>query len=414
MTAIRNSKWGVLLLLWFAFFLNQADRQIYSVVLPLIKVDLQLNDTQLGLIASALIWAYGFLVPVAGFVGDRFSRRNIIASCLIFWSFATLLTGFCHTVLQFVLLRGIATGGGEAFYAPAANAYISENFPQRRSFALSVHQSAVYFGIILSGLIAGNVAEAYGWRNAFYLFGFMGILVGAVIFMGVKKDRPVQQTVSISVAETVKIVTRKPTVGLLTLAFGCMVFVNVGYLTWMPSLLIDKFNLSITDAGFSSMLYHHVGAFIGVIIGGYTADILAKKARSMRLSLQAIALFCGAPFIYWAGAATTITETYVTLFLFGVFRGIYDANIFASLYEVIAPRMRSSASGLMLMSAFLVGSFSPLLMGLSKAYWSLSASFSMLSVSYFIGAISIAIAVTFYFSKDMEKSVVLTPNYMVK
>src|SRR5690606_25006639 len=111
-------------LLWLAFFLNQADRQVFSIVMPLIKAELQLTDTQLGLIASALVLSYGVFVPIAGFAGDWLSKRNIIGISLIFWSIATISTGLCHTLLQFVLLRGIATGGGEAFYTPSANSLI--------------------------------------------------------------------------------------------------------------------------------------------------------------------------------------------------------------------------------------------------------------------------------------------------
>ena len=70
-------QWEMLILLWLAFFLNQADRQIFNVVLPLIRKDLGLTDAELGLIASALIWTYGLLVPIAGFIGDIFSKRNI-------------------------------------------------------------------------------------------------------------------------------------------------------------------------------------------------------------------------------------------------------------------------------------------------------------------------------------------------
>lgn len=126
----KNYKWELLVLLWLAFFLNQADRQIFSVVLPLIRKDLGLSDAELGLIASALVWTYGLLVPIAGFIGDRFSRRNILGVSLVFWSLATLSTGFCTTLIQFVLLRGMATGGGEAFYAPSANSLLSEHHPK--------------------------------------------------------------------------------------------------------------------------------------------------------------------------------------------------------------------------------------------------------------------------------------------
>ena len=396
----KGYKWEVLSLLWLAYFLNQADRQIFSVVLPLVREDLKLTDTELGLIASALVWTYGVLVPFAGFAGDRYSKKSIIGISLMFWSVATMFTGMCHTLFQFVLLRGVATGGGEAFYAPSANALISDEYKEKRSFALAIHQTAVYFGIILSGLIAGYVAEAYGWRSAFYLFGGFGVLVSAIIFIRLKKDAPVQATEKIDVLVTAKQIAKKPTVILLTVAFACMVFVNVGYLTWMPSLLVEKFGLSLTEAGFSAMFYHHLGAFIGVVFGGAIADKLAKSNPVNRLRLQGISLLAAAPFIYMIGASQTTMATFIALFIFGLFRGAYDSNIFASLFEVIKPEIKSSASGLMIMCAFLAGAFSPVILGMLKPTFGLAAGLSWLWPSYFIGSVLIFIASVFTFNKD--------------
>jgi len=393
-------KWELLILLWIAFFLNQADRQIFSVVLPLIKKDLSLSDAHAGLIASSLVWTYGLFVPVAGFLGDRFSRKGIISISLCFWSIATILTGISSTLIQFILLRGIATGGGEAFYAPAANALISDEHKKRRSLALAIHQSAVYFGIILSGLIAGYIAQHYGWRKSFYVFGSAGIITTIIISLRAKKDKPQQSVEKASVWETTKHIARKPTAVLLTAAFACMIFVNVAYLTWMPSLLTDKFKLSISDAGFSSMFYHHIGAFLGVIIGGTVTDKGAYKNPQRRLIVQAIGLLAGAPFIFWIGAAGTQTGTYAALFLFGIFRGIYDSNIFASLFEVTAPAIRSSAAGIMLMFAFLAGAFSPYLLGILKPTLGLSKGLSGLCIAYITGGIMILAAVFFFFRKD--------------
>lgn len=400
-------RWELLTLLWLAFFLNQADRQIFSVVLPLIRRDLGLTDSELGLIASALVWTYGLLVPIAGFVGDRFSRRNILGFCLLFWSCATLLTGFCATVLQFILLRGIATGGGEAFYAPSANALLGENYRKSRSFALSIHQTAVYFGIILSGIIAGYIGEQYGWQKAFYLFGGLGILLAVVFFIRIPKDSPVlktdlQKPLLAEIGETARIVIRKPTVILLTLGFGCMVFVNVGYLTWMPSFLVDKFGMSLTDAGFSALFYHHLGAFLGVLSGARISDHFAKTNPRSRLVVQALGLMLGAPFIYWISMSQTQTMTYVALFLFGIFRGWYDSNIVASLYEVVSPKIRSSAYGLMLACAFLIGASAPYLLGVLKPTLGLTLGLASLSGVYVLGSLFIGSGALWFFDKDRE------------
>jgi len=399
----QGFRWELLILLWLAFFINQADRQIFSVVLPLIRQDLGLTDAQLGLIASALVWTYGLLVPFAGFVGDRFSRRNIVGFALLFWSVSTLSTGFCTTLLQFILLRGVATGGGEAFYAPPANALLGEQYPKNRAFVLSVHQTAVYAGIVLSGLIAGYVGEHYGWQRAFFLFGGFGIILAALIFYRLPKDEPqALKTEAMPVGATALLVARKPTVVLLTLAFGCMVFVNVGYLTWMPSFLVEKFNLSLTEAGFSSLFYHHIGAFLGVLSGAKIADTYAKRARRSRLWVQSLGLLIGAPFIYLMSVSSGQVMTYVALFLFGIFRGWYDSNIVASLYEVVPEKIRSTAYGLMLMCAFLVGATSPYILGALKPTLGLTAGLSYLSIMYVLGGSLIAIAARWFFVKDQE------------
>jgi MFS family permease len=400
-------RWELLALLWLAFFLNQADRQIFSVVLPLIREDLGLTDAELGLIASALVWTYGLLVPIAGFIGDRFSRRNIIGFCLLFWSLATVFTGFCTSVMQFILLRGVATGGGEAFYAPSANALLGEKYKESRSFSLSVHQTAVYFGIILSGIIAGYIGEHYGWQNAFYLFGSLGVVLAIVFFRRIPKDiidasAEIQRSMRTEMRETAGIVIRKPTVIMLTLGFGCMVFVNVGYLTWMPTFLVDKFGMSLTDAGFSALFYHHLGAFLGVLSGAKISDHYARTNARSRLIVQSLGLLLGAPFIYGISMSDTQTLTYTALFLFGIFRGWYDSNIVASLYEVVSPKIRSSAYGLMLACAFLIGSIAPFLLGVLKPTLGLEKGLASLSGVYVLGALFIGAGAFVFFDRDRE------------
>jgi MFS family permease len=76
-------KWEMIILLWFAFFLNQGDRQVFNSVLPLIRVDLGLSDIQLGLIATVFTVFYGVLVPFAGYAGDIFSRKTIVFFSLL-------------------------------------------------------------------------------------------------------------------------------------------------------------------------------------------------------------------------------------------------------------------------------------------------------------------------------------------
>lgn len=397
------STWGLLIILWFAFFLNQADRQIFNVTLPLIRMEINLSDAEFGLIASAFLWIYGLMVPVAGFLGDIFSRRNLLAFCICFWSISTFLTGFASSLFSFILLLSVATGGGEAFYAPSANALLSERYKTNRAFALSVHQTAVYAGIILSGVLAGFIGENLGWRWSFHVFGIAGVILSVIFLMKVKPDPAPEKKNKALILSTFKEalnVFRKPTVIMLTLAFACMVFVNVGYLTWMPLFLVEKYGMSVTYAGFSALIYHHAGAFFGVMVGARLADKHAIINPKRRLVIQSAALLLGVPFIFIMGLTNSQLITFISLALFGFMRGVYDSNIFASLYEVVKPALRSSATGFMLMFAFLMGAFAPLILGILKPIIGLAMSFSLLSLFYLVGGILIYIAVKRWFNTD--------------
>ncbi len=112
--------WELLILLWLAFFLHQADRQIFNNLLPLIRTDLRLSDVQLGMVASVFTVVFGLCVLAGGYAADVWRRKWIILVSLLVWSTATLLTGISTGILALLVFRGLASGGGEGFYYPAA------------------------------------------------------------------------------------------------------------------------------------------------------------------------------------------------------------------------------------------------------------------------------------------------------
>ena len=184
-------KWELVFWLFVAFFFNQADRQIFNVLLLDIQHDLGLDPSQMGLVGTALILVNGLLLPLAGLAGDRLSKKWVITCALLFWSIATMLTGLSAGLPALILLRSIATGGGEAFYTPSANKLISENHPETtRATALSVHQAALYLGFIISGVIATAIAGLWGWRKAFYVFGGAGVVLALILACRLRPDAP--------------------------------------------------------------------------------------------------------------------------------------------------------------------------------------------------------------------------------
>lgn len=399
-TARLPYRWELLIWLWLAFFFNQADRQVFSTVLPLIKSDLHITDVEAGLIAAVFTAVLALMVPIAGYVGDVFNRTKIVTLSLFGWSLSTLLSGFGSSFWYLLGVRSVATGAGEAFYAPAANALIAEHHAETRGRAMAVHQTSLYLGVIASGLVAGLIAEKYGWRASFWVFGAAGIVLAVFVAVRLRARAAVPVQTPAPRPRLILAVMRRPTVLLLAAAWGCMVFVNIGYLTWMPTFLHEKFSLGLGNAGFSSMFYHHLGAFAGVAFGGALADRWVRTNPRARLLLQGLALLGGAPFIWMLGTGWGLFAVYGALGLFGVFRGIYDAGIYASLFEVIEPNLRSTVIGIVIALVYLVGSLAPLLLGILKGSIGLSAGLSLLSVAYVIGGLAILLAARVSLARD--------------
>jgi len=390
-----------------AYFLNQGDRQIFNVVIPLIKEDLKITDVQIGLVATLFTLVYGLLVPVAGFVGDIMRRKWIIFFSLLIFSLGTMLTGLGTGVISLIIFRSIATGGGEAFYYPAATSLIAQFHQKTRAMAMSIHQTSLYAGIVLSGFIAGYIGENHGWKAAFYTFGAFGVLWAFVVLWRLK-DTPLpkeNQEVGSNApkfSETLKAIFQKKTVYYLSAAFGFMCFVNVGYLTWMPTYLHEKFGMSLSAAGLHSTLYHFLFAFVGVLVGAKISDNYAHKRKSIRMEVECVGLLFGAPFIFWMAQTDSPIWCYIAMGLFGIFRGIYDSNLFAALFDVIEPKYRSSSMGIMLSLGFIVGALAPVVLGWLKSIIGLEMGVALLSLFYLAGAIVIYLGMKLHFRSDYQ------------
>lgn len=394
-------KWELIIMLWFAYFLNQGDRQIFNVVIPLIKEDLQLTDVQLGLVATIFTAVYGCMVPFGGYLGDFLKRKWIVFFSILVFSIGTLCTGFSGGLISLILLRGITTGGGEAFYYPAATSLISQYHHKTRAMAMSIHQTSLYVGIVASGFIAAYIGEHFGWRMSFFTFGLGGLLLCVYLFFRLK-DTPqeMREEKRHSIVFVIREIFKKKTVWMLCLAFGGMCFVNIGYVTWMSTFYHEEFHLSLSTAGFTSMFFHFAAALLGVLIGGRLSDKYALTRKTVRMETEFIGLLVGAPFIFLMGYTTNLYVSYAMLALFGFFRGIYDSNLYAALFDVIEPDLRASSVGIMTAFAFLVGALAPLVLGFLKADYGLAFGISFLSVFYLFGALAIFVAIKFFFLKE--------------
>ncbi len=395
----KNYKWWVVFMLWFVCFFNYADRQAIFSVFPLLKQEMGLSDIQLGIVGAAFMWVYAGFGAIAGIVGDKLPRKTLIIGGLIFWSLVTIGTALSTNYIHLVICRALE-GFGEAFYFPASMSLLSDyHSKETRSKAMSFHQSSVYAGTIAGGTVAGFMGQYYGWQTSFYLFGGLGVLLG-VVLLGFLKE-PVRGQAEAhdeiedgshvlldlkqgNILANIKQVFSQPMVWILVAVFVGANFVASIFLTWMPSFLYNKFNMSLSMAGLNATFYLQMASVLGVISGGFLADRLVKTYRGGRMMTQSIGLLMGVPFIFLAGWTFSIPILILGLIGFGYFKGLYDANIWASLHDVVKPKNRATAVGFMNSIGWFGGGIAPIAIAYASTKYGMSASISATSALYLV------------------------------
>ena len=388
MTGGGRYKWTVVGLLWLVCLFNYADRQAIFSVFPLLKAEMGLSDVQLGYVASSFMWVYAAAAPIAGMVGDRFRRKHVILGGLIFWSLITVATALATRYWQLVLFRALE-GLGEAFYFPASMSLISAwHGKETRSRAMSWHQSSVYAGTIAGGALAGYLAEHYGWRRGFYVFGGLGILLGAALVFLLKEpeEEGAREPAAWRISGAWEVL-RSPMVMTLMAVFTAANFVAMVFLTWLPSYLTRTFHMSLTMAGLSATAYLQVASVLGVLTGGMVADAWVRRTRLGRMGTQAVGLLVGVPFLLLTGWALSVTVFVWAAIGFGFFKGMYDANIWASLHDVVPAERRATAVGLMNSIGWLGGGVAPVAMAQASGVWGMSACLSATSGIYALAGV---------------------------
>jgi MFS family permease len=413
----RRYKWYVVGMLWGICFLNYADRQAIFSLFPLLEREMHLTPVQLGLLGSAFAWVYGLCAPFAGNIVDRIRRKAAILGGLFVWSGIAAATALSRTFRQLFAFRA-AEGLGETFYFPASMSMISDYHGRAtRSRAMGIHQTSVYLGTIAGGFFAGLIGEYYGWRWSLIFFGSLGILLGfaltrllrepkrgAADFEDAGAGERAAVKERIPIREFLAIIWGTPTALTLMGAFMCANFVAMVLLSWMPKFLYDKFHMSLAMAGLSATIFVQLASMVGSPLGGWLADVLRRRTPGGRLLVQAVGVLCGAPFVVLCGQTRSVVWVLVALTAWGLFKGLYDSNIFASVFDVIAPEARGTAAGFMNMVGWLAGGgLAPLLIGYIAERRSLSLAISLAAVVYVAAGALLFLGILVFVKRDVAR-----------
>lgn len=294
--------WYVVGVLMLAYTNSFIDRQIISLLIEPIRRDLQINDTQVSLLAGIAFTIFYTLmgVPIAR-LSDQKNRRTIIIIGLTFWSLMTAACGMAKQYWQLFLAR-MGVGIGEATLSPAAMSIISDYFPiHKLARAISVYSMGVYFGaglaLIIGGFVvqlvsqAGNVTlpligEVYPWQVTFFVVGLMGLPI-MLLLMTIREPvrRGVAKTTDNSNASSIAELKKFVRANLRTLVFHFLAFSFIGigiigYMVWTPTLFIRTWGWKASEIGFVYGFILFIGGTSGVYAGGFLADWLQKRGHT--------------------------------------------------------------------------------------------------------------------------------------
>lgn len=398
---------GLVACMWFAYFLNYCDRQVVAAIYPALKADLGFRDDQLGLTVAVFMWIYGIGCPIAGQLGDRFSKRRLVVLSLVIWSLVTAATGLATGVTSMLWLRA-AMGVSEALFMPAAVALVGNAFPPHlRSRVIAILSTAQIVGIIAGSRFGGVMADHGLWRGAFFALGAVGVAYAVPYFWFLRRvdetpadARPNVRTETAQPQLGSRPLFHVPTFVLLCVTFPTFLFGLWLIYGWLPNFLGEKFSLNMGDAALNATIYLQGATLVGVLGGGYLADALQRRTTASRFWLLTASLLLSAPSLYALGRCDTLELTRVAAVAFGLFSGLFMGNIFPAAYDVVAADRRASAVGVLNLFGALMGGSAAYFGGRWKSTIGIDGLFAGTSAAYLVAGAALIAGIVWLFPRD--------------
>jgi ACS family D-galactonate transporter-like MFS transporter len=331
-----------LFLLTVAFLINYVDRGNLSVAAPLLKRELGLSPSQLGLLLGAFFWTYTAMQFFMGWLVDRFDANRILAMGFLLWSFSTATTGLVRGFFLLFSMR-LILGVGESVALPAGSKILAWHLPEHhRGFAGGLLMSGLRFGNAIGTLAAGALMVVYGWRPVFIGIGLVSLiwLPAWMKWMprGHKQSPHLTGTEPVDSPGFLDILRQRSFWGTTLGHFACN-YLFYFMITWLPSYLVDERHLSMRTMTRIAGLYYSVDAF-SAILGGWIQDFYIRRHHSptrVRKAAMVIAFSLGA--IGVSGCALADTRSYLPwLLAAGVGCGLSSPGIYAFCQRLAGPQ----------------------------------------------------------------------------
>jgi MFS family permease len=368
---------------------NYLDRYVLSVVLPPLSADLGLNYDQGGTIGTAFMLGYFLTAPLFGYLGDRASRKWLIAAGIFVWSAGTVLTGFARTYEQLLLCR-VLVGVGEASYATISPSLISDKFSgPKRNTALTIFYVAIPIGAALGNFAGGQIAAHWSWREAFIWAGAPGLLLALVLLPFAEPVRG-----GLDAAPAAKPswrdmlgLLRLPRYLLVLFGYTAYTFALGGFQHWGATFLQKVHNVPVDQAGNFFLVSLGVSGLVGTFLGGLTASALRKRTAAGYALVLGVSVTAAVPMAFAAFRATSAGTAmmFLAAAMFLLFLSTGPTNTL--ILETAPANLRATAMAFSIFTIHLLGDlWSPKIIGATAEKSSLGQAVMILPVALVVAA----------------------------
>lgn len=394
-----KARYIVLLMLWLGWMFSFLDRMIMNVSLPFIGKELHLDKTEQGWIISAFFIGYALFQIPGGWLADKFGARKVMTVAILWWSIFTSLTGFILSYPLMLIVRFLF-GVGEGCFPGTSWKTISTYFPAKeRGFATSIQSSVNTLGPALAIFVAAAIIGKFGWHTVFIVLGIPGLLVGIGMYYFCRDDpadNPMmtqhelneldyQQTDTNATQETVSLasILKSPLLWKLTAIWFFFDITFWGFMTWLPSYLMEVRGLSLSSTGTLAAIPFLFGA-LGTLSGGYFSD----KNKSQRKILYVVTSILSAGTLYMVYTVDAISHAIIYQCLSALFMFFAMALFWGMIMDYFPAKIMGRSSSIINFGGQVAGVIAPPVIGwLIGAYNNYDNGFIFMIVALVISAL---------------------------
>ncbi len=335
-------------------YLNYIDRFILSAVLLSIKKDLGLSDFQAGLLATAFMVPYMFTAPLFGWLGDTRDRSKILSFGAGLWSIATFITGIAPS-FNLMLASRFLLGIGESAFTTIAVPFLSGFYkPEKQGRALAIMASGLPVGAALGYVLGGVLGSTVGWRNAFYLVGFPGLVLAGFIWK-LGDSRVLAHDEKFNLKQTFKYFLSNKAYVFTVAGYCAYAFVVGGIAHWIPTYMQRDYNLSELNANtiFGGIA---VGSgLVGTLLGGWAGDLFESKKKEGHLLVSAISMLLAIPAFWFCMQSSNIQQFAVGLVFAQLCFFFSTSPINVAVLRMIPKHLQNSAMAFLIFMSHILG-----------------------------------------------------------